>query len=72
MKESKEYLFRFNGTRWYCTNHPTAMTPADLADVFGFVIPEYTQFLRIIDTQQELGFEYRHNGGSIRINIYKL
>lgn len=65
----KEFIFRHDGYHYFCTNYLTALTPADLVNVFGFEVPDYVQFVRYIDYERGLQLTYRVNGGIIHITI---
>lgn len=66
-----EYVFRqLRDDIFHCVNEKEFTgTPADLADLCGVAVPDYTQFLRVIDREQNLHFEFRAYDGCIRINI---
>lgn len=69
--KQREFIFRqFEDGMWHCINHDFAGTPADLADEFGIAVPDSAQFLRCILDWDNIGFEFRHYSGLIRINIY--
>lgn len=68
-----EFIFKcFSGHRFSCTNFKTGLTPADFASIFGWSIPDKTQFLRIKDYELGLSFEYRDYGSHITIFLNEL
>lgn len=67
-----EYIFtNFNSDLWRCVNRAYPGTPADLCDEFGIAVPDSAQFLRCLIDWCNVGLEFRHYAGRIRINIYK-
>lgn len=66
-----EYVFRqLRDDIFHCVSEKEfAGTPADLASICGVAVPDYTQFLRVINREDNLRFEYRAYDGCIRINI---
>lgn len=45
------------------------ITLAEYLQDMNICIPDYTQFLRIIDPERNLHFEYRSYGGRVRIDV---
>lgn len=59
--------------RWREVSHNlekfSNMMLADYLLHIGLYIPDYTQFLRIINRERNLHFEYRAYGGRVRIEV---
>lgn len=59
--------------RWREVSHNLAkynnMLLAEYLLSVGLYIPDFTQFLRIIDRESNLHFEYRAYGGRVRIDV---
>lgn len=69
-----EYNFRAFGDGVFRCIDKTEFwgTPADLALLFGVEVPNNTQFLRVIDYEDDIHFEYRsYNPNKVRINIHE-
>lgn len=68
-----EFIFCQNDAGIYaCITGNFIGTPADFCDVYGIAVPDDTQFLRVRSYVRHLHFEFRDNGGRIRINVHVL
>lgn len=70
--QHKEFIFRHDGSTYFCTNFRTALTPADIADCLGFSIPDKCVFLRCKDYDNDLTFEFRDTGSVCKIYLYSI
>lgn len=61
---------------WREVSHNVAkynnMLLCDYLAQIGIQIPDYTQFLRVLDPERNLHFEYRCFGGRVRIDVKNL
>ncbi len=66
-----EYHFRvMQDGIFHCYNRDFSGTPADLSLIFGVEVPCWTQFLRVINWDDMIYFEYRsYDSRTCRINI---
>lgn len=66
-----EYRFRLlEDGEFHCISSDYSGTPADLCAFFGVEVPCYTQFLRVLNYDDQIHLEYRsYNAATARVNI---